>query len=110
MEEAVFLVQGSSPEPYKVKFTYNSGVLRAYCSCPAGENGQHCKHRLAILAGDKSAIIGENKKDILLIKSWLPGSALEMAIVTLMNAESEYGHAKKQLAAAKKNVAKAMKS
>jgi uncharacterized Zn finger protein len=48
MEEICFLVQGSAEEPYKVTFRKKGNNLSAYCTCPAGENGQYCKHRIEV--------------------------------------------------------------
>jgi hypothetical protein len=47
MEEARFLVQGSAPSPCKVVFVKEDKNLTATCTCPAGQNGQYCKHRFA---------------------------------------------------------------
>jgi uncharacterized Zn finger protein len=62
MEETYFIVQGSADEPYKVTFRRKGNNLSAYCTCPAGENGQYCKHRFRILAGCDDGIVSENKK------------------------------------------------
>ena len=52
MERIDFLVQGSAFHPYEVKFLKRSEKnLSAYCTCPAGDNGQYCKHRFSILEG-----------------------------------------------------------
>jgi VWFA-related protein len=52
METAEFLVQGSSLEPYEVVFKKRADAnLSAYCTCMAGLNGSHCKHRINILKG-----------------------------------------------------------
>ena len=64
MEEITFLVQGSAIDPYRVTFTKNKNNLNAFCTCPAGENGQYCKHRLAILGGDVSAITSKNELEV----------------------------------------------
>lgn len=110
MDEIEFLVQGSSPDPYKVTFTLDVKKLNAFCTCPAGENGQYCKHRLAILGGDSSAIVSDNMDKVSLVSSWLSGTDLEEALALLLDAEREHDIAKKHLAVAKKNVAKAMRS
>ena len=59
-----FLVQGSAPEPYHVLFRRNGANLSAYCTCPAGENGMHCKHRIRILQGLAEGIVSENVADV----------------------------------------------
>jgi len=109
MREIEFLVQGSAPEPYRVTFTKDQNNLNAYCTCPAGENGQYCKHRFAILSGDGKAIVSENKDQVKTVKAWLPGTDLENALIDLAQAEHEYDEAKERLTAAKRRVAVAMR-
>ena len=109
MEEIIFKVKGSAPESYKVTFTKNQNNINAFCTCPAGNSGQYCKHRFAIMAGDNKAVVSSNKEQVLVIKSWLPGSDLEEALMKLAEAEHEYDQAKKRLTTAKKNLARAMR-
>lgn len=110
MKKVEFLVQGSASEPYLVTFTKEGDNLNAFCTCPAGENGQYCKHRFGILSGSEKSIVSENKAQVPIIESWLPGSDVEAALMTLAEAEHEHDHAKKRLSLAKKGVAKAMRS
>lgn len=104
-----FMVQGSAPSPYKVKFTFD-GVqnLNAYCTCKAGENGQYCKHRFSILRGEASAIVSKNLEDVAIVRSWLAGSDIEMAIHEVAEAEHNFDSARKKLTLAKKALVKAM--
>lgn len=55
MEDICFLVQGSAEEPYKVTFKKNGSNLSAYCTCPAGENCQFCKHRFRMALSGNNA-------------------------------------------------------
>jgi predicted DNA-binding protein YlxM (UPF0122 family) len=55
----VYLVQGSSPEPYMVVFKPDPFSIS--CTCTAGVNGIPCKHRLTILAGADPGIIEGDK-------------------------------------------------
>jgi len=110
MKEIEFLVQGSAPEPYRVTFIKDKDNLNAFCTCPAGENGQYCKHRFAILAGDAKAITSRNKEQVATILCWLPGTDLESALTELAEAEHEYDAAKERLTIAKKKVAQAMRN
>jgi uncharacterized Zn finger protein len=105
MEKIQFLVQGSAAEPYKVTFQHDGSNLSAYCTCPAGDNGQNCKHRFAILDGSDEKIVSNNKGDVKKVKSWLPGSDVEQALVKLAEAEEEFEEAKRKLSDAKKKVA-----
>lgn len=109
MEEIIFKVKGSSLEPYKVTFTKNKNNINAFCTCPAGENGQYCKHRFAIMAGDSKAVVSPNKEQVLVVKSWLIGSELEEALIRLTEAEHQHDMAKERLIAAKKDIARAMR-
>lgn len=105
-----FLVKGSALEPYRVTFTKENDNLNAFCTCPAGENGQYCKHRFGILSGGTKFIESNNLEKVAVVQSWLPGSDLEEVLMELAESEHEYDHAKKRLSAAKKNVAKAMRA
>jgi len=84
--------------------------LNAFCTCPAGDNGQYCKHRFGILSGNTKSIVSENQGDVSIIQSWLPGSDLEKALKEMAEAEHESDLARKRLSLAKKMVAKAMRS
>lgn len=110
MLDISFEVQGSADEPYRVVFVKRSDTnLSAYCSCPAGENGQYCKHRFNILAGITKGIVSENLEDVKIVLSWLPGTDVEEAIKIMRELEAEADRIKKELSAAKKAVAKAMR-
>jgi len=106
MDKIIFLVQGSSPEPYEVSFIKrDDNNLSAYCTCPAGQHGIYCKHRFRILDGIDKGIISNNKEDISKVLSWLSGSDVENALKELKVAQENYDKAKKALAVAKKSVA-----
>lgn len=105
MEELIFLVQGSAKEPYKVTFKNNGNNLSAYCTCPAGENGQYCKHRFNILGGISDGIVSSNLLDVEVVASWIPGTDVEIALSKLMDAEVQFGIARSKLTAAKKLLA-----
>ena len=110
MDNISFLVKGSSPDPYEVTFSKVGRNISAYCNCRAGQNGQHCKHRLGILAGSAINVIGENYNEIAKVASWLPGSDIEEAWVEVKRLEHEVDLIKSQLARAKKNLANAMRA
>lgn len=110
MKSLVFLVKGSSPDPYRVTFSRNGKNITAFCTCPAGENGQHCKHRLEILAGSATNVVSENVEQVAEVASWLPGSDIEDAWVEVKRLEYEAGEIKAQLSQAKKELAKAMRN
>ena len=110
MHEISFEVQGSAAEPYGVVFVKRSDTnLSAYCSCPAGKNGQYCKHRFNILDGATKGIVSDNLDDVKVVQSWLPGTDIEAALIKMRELEAEAVKIKKTLSAAKKEVAKAMR-
>jgi uncharacterized Zn finger protein len=110
MQEITFEVQGSAAEPYVVVFVRRSETnLSAYCSCPAGKNGQYCKHRFNILDGVTKGIVSDNLDDVKVVQSWLPGTDVEAALIKMRELEAETAKLKKALSAAKKEVAKAMR-
>lgn len=104
-----FLVQGSAPEPYVVTFLRRGpGNLSAYCTCPAGQHGQYCKHRVRLLIGDTTGVVGGDTDEVETVASWLGGSDIEQAMQEVRQAEAKADAAKKRLSAAKKKVARAM--
>lgn len=110
MEELTFEVQGSAKEPYGVVFVRRSPTnLSAYCSCPAGENGQYCKHRFAILDGIQKSIVSSNADEVKIVQSWLSGTDVERALLKMRSLEKEAAKIKKELSSAKKDLARAMR-
>lgn len=110
METIRFLVQGTTQEPYEVTFRKVGSNLSAYCTCPAGENGQYCKHRFRILEGSTEAIVSENSGQVPTVVAWLPGSDVAAAMAAVIAAEREFERAKRVVTGAKKDLAAAMRS
>ena len=110
MEEIAFDIQGSAPGPYRVIFVKRSQTnLSVYCSCPAGENGQYCKHRFAILDGVQKDLVSPNADDIKIVQSWLLGTDVEKALLKMRSLEKEAEIIKRELSSAKQELAKAMR-
>ena len=79
-----FLVQGSALEPYVVSFRRRDARnISAYCTCPAGESGMSCKHRIRILRGLIEGIVSKNTADVTTVAGWLAGSDEETALRTI---------------------------
>jgi hypothetical protein len=110
MSILTFLVQDSSKEPYKVTFQKNDANLSAYCTCPAGDNSQYCKHRFNILGGITEGIVSGNDADVSIVVSWLPGTDIEAALNAVIDAEEKYEQAKRNFSDAKKRIAKAFRN
>jgi uncharacterized Zn finger protein len=104
-----FLVQGSAVEPYVVSFRRRDAKnISAYCTCPAGESGMSCKHRVRILRGLVEGIVSANATDVTTIAGWLAGSDVETALQTIEELEREAERIKKALSAAKKALAQCL--
>ena len=110
MEELVFLVQGSTTDPYEVTFIKDGASLTALCTCPAGTYGNFCKHRISILDGNTNAISSDNADQAVTVVGWLPGTDVEAALSEMREAEKIADPDKKVLNAAKRKLARAMNS
>jgi len=110
MEQLHFLVQGSTPNPYEVTFIKDGDSLTAICSCPAGEFGNFCKHRIGILDGSTNAIKSDNAGQVPLVQEWLTGTDVEAALLELRTAEKDAKTNKSAVVSAKRKLARAMNS
>ena len=110
VDELVFLVKGSSAEPYEVTFIKDGNSLTALCTCPAGQYGNFCKHRISILDGNAAAISSENAGDVPKVLAWLSGTDVEAALIELREVENGANADKKNIISAKRKLARAMNS
>ena len=109
MDEKIFKVKGSADEPYEVTIVKRNDInLTAYCTCPAGQNGLHCKHRIGILTGKTKKIVSDNLSDVEVVASWLPGTDVEAMLNQLIRLEAEFEKTKAALSNAKKELARAL--
>jgi len=110
MKEARFLVQGSAAAPYEVHFIKDADNLSVFCSCPAGENGQYCKHRFAIMSGVSKDVVSDNANQVAEVVGWLPGTDVGEIWEQLQEAEAHPDTLKKQIPVLKKELARRMRS
>lgn len=110
MEELVFLVKGSSVDPYEVTFIKDGTSLTAICTCPAGTYGNYCKHRIAILGGNAKSVTSDNADKVPTVVAWLAGTDVEAALSEVREAEKTADPEKKILNDAKRKLARAMNS
>ena len=110
MNELKFKVKGSSPEPYELTFIKDGDSLTALCSCPAGEFGNFCKHRIAILDGNGKAIVSDNSDQVATVTEWLPGTDVAAALSEFRALERDKDEPRSALVAAKRKLARAMNS
>ena len=83
-----FKVAGSEGDIYEIAGERHGARLRITCTCEAGQNGMHCRHRIALLDGDVTALRSGNKGDVEKLTEMLPGSDLETALAELAVAEA----------------------
>lgn len=108
METVIFKVQGSAEKPYTTLFKRSGANLTANCSCPAGQVGQYCKHRINILNGIVDGIVSGNESEVQTILLWLKGTDVELALKQVQEAEENLEETKKQLNGFKKKLARAL--
>ena len=108
MNELSFLVKGSAADPYEVTFIKDGDSLTALCTCPAGQFGNFCKHRITILDGDDKAIVSDNGNRVATIVEWLQGTDVAAALSEFRKLEKAGDVSKSVLAVAKKKLARAM--
>lgn len=109
MRNIVIEVYGSEGDVYEVAFTALSGKPLASCTCKAGSNGQFCKHRLALLAGDMGRLVDKSKaaevKDVL---GWAEFAPILGQVSRLHEIEAQIDELEKARSALKKAVGKAL--
>ncbi|MBF0213018.1 MAG: SWIM zinc finger family protein [Magnetococcales bacterium] len=113
MQTFTFTIQGSAKDPYRIMIQKDGNRLRAWCTCPAGENGQYCKHRFQILVEGKSdGIVSDNIEDLKIASNLLSGSDLESAINDFFAVEEQENKliaiSKRRISEAKRKVAMVM--
>lgn len=89
MESFEFLVLGPAPEQYRVSFRREGRNLSAHCTCPAGEGGTGCEHRVNILRGSVDGIVSKNAADVAAVAGWLKGTDVDAALQTVVRLEQE---------------------
>lgn len=104
------VVSSSTGEVYFIELSRAGDNLTCTCTCPAGQNGTHCKHRIGILSGDASIIKAGDTDKISLIPEMLSGTDVEAALERLKNIERQKAEIDKQLRAAKKALARTLEN
>lgn len=103
-DHEVLIVEGSKGDEYEITFYFLDGEPRLSCSCQAGDFGQLCKHRRAILSGDISDVIDGDVGAIPDIVSALQTVGVIAMLADLEVREAEAEALKRSIAAAKKKI------
>ena len=107
MDHLKFFVKGSEGN-YTVTFSKQGNNLTALCTCPAVEYGTHCKHRIALMKGDSSIILSDNKEDILKLQDMVRGTDVEEALNDYLETEKELEKLQEEFSKKKKKLARKM--
>ncbi len=105
----VIQVEGSTGDSYTATFAREGDILRALCSCPAGASGTHCKHRLALLAGDFRQARGDLTADVgEQVATLLRGTEVERVLQALSEAQRDLERAQREVKSHKKALDRVM--
>jgi hypothetical protein len=107
-ERLVFEVQGSGAEPYRIVATRAGGRFRITCTCPAAKQGNHCKHRLGLLAGVVDGLVGGDPGDVSRLPAMMDGTPLPGLLTEFHSAADEFDAAKARFDKVKKKLNRAL--
>ncbi|MBE6442289.1 MAG: hypothetical protein E7022_08200 [Desulfovibrio desulfuricans] len=102
--QAVFTVSGDSGHDYELSIGHSEDGMYFRCSCPAGQNGQLCKHRLRILQGDDSAMYYTDENTMLLLNNFRSLPEIKSILAKKYEIEQEQERLKKELNKLKKKM------
>lgn len=92
---------------YVVAFSLESGKLRVHCGCPAGVLGKWCKHKMRLISGDVSGVLGSGAADMVEVLGWIRNSEFPRLLDEMKLAEGEMQAAKTKMDNVKKALEKA---
>ena len=93
---------------YVVEFSLESGNLRVHCGCPAGILGKWCKHKMRLISGDVSGVLGTSGvADFVEVQNWVGKSEFPRLLDEMKLAENEMLEAKTKMDNLKKALEKA---
>lgn len=92
---------------YAVEFSLESGKLHVYCGCPAGILGKWCKHKMRLISGDVSGVLGSGAADMVEVLGWIKNSEFPRLLGEIKLAENEMQAAKTKMDNVKKALEKA---
>lgn len=93
---------------YIVEFSLESGKLHVYCGCSAGILGKWCKHKMRLISGDISGVLGTSgEADFDEVQKWVGKSEFPQLLDDMKSAENEMQRAKTKMDNLKKTLEKA---
>ncbi len=103
-----FSVTGSTGNDYEINALREGDRFVMTCNCEAGIFGTHCKHRIALLDGDYSALRSENTNDIDHLRAMFQGTEAENYYHALVELESQRNSLAKKIKDAKRAFARSI--
>jgi hypothetical protein len=94
----------SSDEVYFLKAYETHAGVRFTCSCPAGENGQHCTHRIALANGDTSRLVQPNDVAVKALITMLSTTSIPQTVKRIVELEQIAASIKKEISDEKKKL------
>jgi hypothetical protein len=103
------IVEGSTGNEYVVHFERDGELLHTSCTCSAGQNRMHCKHRLELMDGSLGRLVTTEHGAVReQIAEMLRGTNVEQALRNFREAEDFDKAARAQLKEAKKALDRAL--
>jgi hypothetical protein len=96
MDKLTFAVKGQSEPYYLVKFKNKDGTISLKCGCRAGTLTKLCRHKVALVRGDISALyVGDlyeedQTESFQIMQQWIASSGLAALIQEHDHAEREF--------------------
>jgi hypothetical protein len=109
MHRVEFTVRGTRGDLYTCTFEREGNNLNAFCTCPDGRAGSYCKHRFALIDGDRSIVVSDNAHEVEEISEMIMGTDVEAAGIALAEAMDAVERAEEMLTKAKRDFARALR-
>lgn len=103
-----FMVSGSQGDEYEIRAAKKGTEMWISCTCPAGQFGTYCKHRMALLNGQVDALLSGNEKDVEKLAKILRGTTLEKLMDERFALEKEIAKLNGRNRSVKKKIASYM--
>jgi len=105
METTLRVKSSSSDAIYTLQIYCEDGNVAIFCDCSAGAYGKLCKHKLAIIANDKTDLENQDQdKNFELAHAWIRSSSLQKMLADIRVAEKEAESAQTKVKKLKKTM------
>jgi len=97
---------------YNVTVEINGEMVRAACTCKAGQLGKLCRHKIGILSGKTDSLVSKSddvNSELNKFVSDIGDTACASYLTEMLAADAEMKEQKKRLDRAKRNLGKVLK-